>query len=50
VLEARVPLVSQRTLADRLGALPEATIVALTLLAFGWAVTASLRRRRAAAG
>ena len=50
VLVAQVPLVSQRTLADRLGALPEATIVALTLLAFGWAVTASLRRRRAAAG
>ena len=48
VLVARVPLVSQRTLADRLGAWPEATIVALTLLAFAWAATASLRRRRAA--
>jgi apolipoprotein N-acyltransferase len=49
VLVARVPLMSQRTLADRLGAWPEATIVALTLLAFAWAATASLRRRRAAA-
>jgi len=49
VLVARVPLVSQRTLADRLGAWPEATIVALTLLAFAWAATAALRRRRAAA-
>jgi apolipoprotein N-acyltransferase len=50
VLEARVPLVSQRTLADRIGAWPEAAIVALTLLAFAWAAAAPLRRRRAAAG
>jgi len=48
VLEARVPLISQRTLADRVGAWPEAAIVALTLLAFAWAATAPLRRRRAA--
>ena len=47
VLEARVPLVSQRTLADRAGAWPEAAIVALTLIAFGWAASAPLRRRRA---
>jgi apolipoprotein N-acyltransferase len=49
VLEARVPLVSQRTLADRARGWPEGAIVALTLLAFAWAVTAPLRRRRAAA-
>jgi apolipoprotein N-acyltransferase len=49
VLEARVPLVSQRTLADRLGTWPEAAIVALTLLALAWAATASLRRSRTAA-
>ncbi len=48
VLEARVPLVSQRTLADRIGAWPEAAIVALTLLAFAWAAVAALRHRRAA--
>jgi apolipoprotein N-acyltransferase len=50
VLEARVPLVSQRTLADRLGAWPEVTIVALTLIALAWATAASLRRPRAAPG
>jgi len=49
VLEARVPLISQRTLADRAGAWPEGAIVALTLLAFAWAATAPLRRRRGAA-
>jgi apolipoprotein N-acyltransferase len=49
VLVARVPLVSQRTLADRLGTWPEATIVALTLLALAWAATAPLRRPRTAA-
>jgi apolipoprotein N-acyltransferase len=49
VLEARVPLISQRTLADRIGAWPEAVIVILTLAAFGWAVAASLWRRRVAA-
>ena len=50
VLDARVPLVSQRTLADRVGAWPEAAMVALTLVALAWASAASLRRRRAAAG
>ena len=49
VLEARVPLVSQRTLADRAGGWPEGAIVALTVLAFAWAAAAPLRRRRAAA-
>jgi apolipoprotein N-acyltransferase len=47
VLDARVPLVSQRTLADRVGAWPEAAIVALTLAAFAWAAAAPLRRRPA---
>src|SRR5213076_665761 len=46
VLEARVPLVSQRTLADRIGVWPQTAIVALTLLAFAWAVVAAFRRRR----
>jgi apolipoprotein N-acyltransferase len=49
VLEARVPLVSQRTLADRIGAWPQAVIVVLTLAALAWAVAAALRRRRTAA-
>jgi apolipoprotein N-acyltransferase len=48
VLDARVPLVSQRTLADRVGAWPEAAIVALTLAAFAWAAAAPLRRRHPA--
>jgi apolipoprotein N-acyltransferase len=49
VLEARVPLLSQRTLADRIGAWPQAVIVALTLAALAWATAAALRRRRTAA-
>jgi apolipoprotein N-acyltransferase len=49
VLEARVPLVSQRTLADRIGAWPQAVIVALTLAALAWAAAAAFRRRRTAA-
>jgi apolipoprotein N-acyltransferase len=49
VLEARVPLVSQRTLADRIGAWPQAVIVAFTLAALAWAAAAALRRRRTAA-
>ena len=43
ILDARVPLVSYRTLADRVGAWPEYVLVLLTVLALGWAVT--LRRR-----
>ena len=43
ILEARVPLVSYRTLADRVGAWPEYVLVLLTVLALGLAVT--LRRR-----
>ncbi|HEY7359404.1 MAG TPA: apolipoprotein N-acyltransferase [Streptosporangiaceae bacterium] len=48
VLEARVPLVSQRTLADRIGAWPQAVTVALTLAALAWAAAVALRRRSAA--
>jgi apolipoprotein N-acyltransferase len=44
-LDVRVPLLTQRTLADRVGAWPEAVIIVLTLAAFGWAVTRSVRRR-----
>ena len=44
ILEARVPLVSYRTLADRVGAWPEYLLVVATVLALGFAVT--LRRRR----
>ena len=43
ILDARVPLVSYRTLADRVGAWPEYVLVVATLLALGFAVT--LRRR-----
>jgi apolipoprotein N-acyltransferase len=44
-LDVRVPLLTQRTLADRVGAWPEAVIILLTLAAFGWAVAGSVRRR-----
>jgi apolipoprotein N-acyltransferase len=46
ILDARVPLVSYRTLASRVGAWPEYLIIALTVLAFGWAVLRTLRPRR----
>jgi apolipoprotein N-acyltransferase len=45
ILDARVPLVSYRTLADRVGAWPEYVLVLVTVLALGFAVVA-LRRRR----
>jgi apolipoprotein N-acyltransferase len=48
VLEARVPLVSGLTLADRVGAWPEAVIIALTVAALAWAALRALPRRRAA--
>jgi apolipoprotein N-acyltransferase len=38
VLEARVPLITHRTLADAVGAWPEYLIVLLTVLAFAWSV------------
>jgi apolipoprotein N-acyltransferase len=47
VLEARVPLLTYRTLADRLGGWPEAGFVALTLLALAWSAVAALARQRA---
>jgi apolipoprotein N-acyltransferase len=46
ILEARVPLVSYRTLADRIGAWPEYVIVLLTVLALGWAGVIARRTRR----
>jgi apolipoprotein N-acyltransferase len=46
VLEARVPLVDGLTLADRVGAWPEAVIIALTLAAFTFAAASALARRR----
>ena len=51
VLEARVPLRSQRTLADRAGSWPETTITALTLAALAWAAAgAVITARRPRAG
>ena len=44
ILDARVPLVSYRTLADRVGAWPEYMIIMLTALALAWAVLSSRRR------
>ena len=44
ILDARVPLVSYRTLADRIGAWPEYVLVLLTVAALGLAIT--LRRRQ----
>jgi apolipoprotein N-acyltransferase len=45
ILDARVPLVSYRTLADRAGPWPEYVLVLLTVLALGAAVFRSLRSR-----
>jgi apolipoprotein N-acyltransferase len=45
ILDARVPLVSYRTLADRIGAWPEYVLVLVTVLALGFAAL-TLRRRR----
>jgi apolipoprotein N-acyltransferase len=50
ILDARVPLVSYRTLADRVGAWPEYMIIMLTVLALGWAVLLGFRSRRAGPG
>jgi apolipoprotein N-acyltransferase len=44
ILNARVPLVSYRTLADRIGAWPEYVLVLVTVLALGLAGL-TLRRR-----
>lgn len=46
VLEARVPLRSDRTLADRAGPWPETAITALTLAALAWAAAGALSRGR----
>ena len=48
MLDARVPLVSYRTLADRVGSWPEYVIIMLTVLALGWAAWLSRPRRSAA--
>jgi apolipoprotein N-acyltransferase len=49
VLEARVPLRTDITLADRAGGWPEAAISAATLAALAWALTGAVRARRRAA-
>jgi apolipoprotein N-acyltransferase len=48
ILDARVPLVSYRTLASRVGAWPEYLIIMLTVLALAWAVVRATRRGRQA--
>ncbi len=48
ILDVRVPLVSYRTLADRVGAWPEYVIIMLTVLALAWAVVRSRPRRKGA--
>jgi hypothetical protein len=45
-----VPLVSYRTLADRVGAWPEYVIITLTVLAVAWAALGSVRSRRRRTG
>src|SRR6202030_4484631 len=50
ILDARVPLVSYRTLADRVGAWPEYVIIMLTALALAWAALSSRSRRARARG
>ena len=44
-LEARVPLVTDTTLADRVGPWPESVIIALTLAALAFAAARSIRSR-----
>jgi apolipoprotein N-acyltransferase len=44
ILDAPVPLVSYRTLADRVGSWPEYLLVLATVLALGWAVIRPRRR------
>ena len=46
VLEARVPLRSQLTLADRVGAWPEAVIITLTLAGLAWAAAGAFMEAR----
>jgi apolipoprotein N-acyltransferase len=46
VLEARVPLLSGSTLAERVGEVPEIVFSALALAALAWAVAAAARQRR----
>ena len=46
ILDARVPLVSYRTLADRVGAWPEYVIIMLTVLALAWAAIRTRARSR----
>jgi apolipoprotein N-acyltransferase len=46
VLEARVPLRSQLTLADRAGSWPETAIIALTLTALAWAAAGAVSTAR----
>ena len=46
ILNARVPLVSYRTLADRVGPWPEYVIIFLTVLALAWAVLHPRRHPR----
>ena len=48
ILDARVPLVSYRTLASRVGAWPEYVIIMLTVLALAWAIVRVTRQRRQA--
>jgi apolipoprotein N-acyltransferase len=45
LLDARVPLVSYRTLASRVGAWPEYVLILLTVLALGWAALRSWQQR-----
>ncbi|NEC15534.1 apolipoprotein N-acyltransferase [Streptomyces sp. SID8014] len=47
-LVAELPLRSSQTWATRLGALPEAALVALAAVGIGWVATGAVRRRRTA--
>jgi apolipoprotein N-acyltransferase len=49
ILDARVPLVSYRTLADRVGGWPEYVIIMFTVLGLAWAVLGPVRSRRRSA-
>ena len=50
ILDARVPLVTYRTLADRVGGWPEYVLILLTVLAMAWGGVLAWGGREARAG
>jgi apolipoprotein N-acyltransferase len=46
IIQARVPLRTDTTLADRVGGWPEAVLTAATIAALAWAIASAIRSRR----